>query len=113
MPSGLNELLASALCSPGRSKSGEEIRALSYIVARLFGGLGNQLFIYAMARALAVRNAVPLKLDTESGFRNDRTYGRKYLLDQFNIMDSRASAAESFLFPGVREFAGCGERPTR
>ena len=73
---------------------------MPYIVARLFGGLGNQLFIYAMARALAVRNGVPLKLDTESGFRNDRTYGRKYLLDQFNIQDSRASAAESFLFPG-------------
>ena len=30
------------------------------VIARLFGGLGNQLFIYAFAKALAERNGVPV-----------------------------------------------------
>ena len=37
---------------------------MSAIVVRLVGGLGNQLFQYAAGRAVAIRNGVPLKLDT-------------------------------------------------
>ena len=33
------------------------------IVVRLLGGLGNQMFQYSAARALALRHGVPLKLD--------------------------------------------------
>ena len=33
------------------------------IVARIFEGLGNQLFQYAMGRAMAEHFNVPLKLD--------------------------------------------------
>ncbi len=55
------------------------------IIARVFGGLGNQLFIYATARALALRNNVPLVLDATSGFKWDKTYNRIFLLDKFNI----------------------------
>ena len=32
-------------------------------IVRLIGGLGNQMFQYAMARAVAHRNNLPLKLD--------------------------------------------------
>ena len=44
------------------------------VIARISGGLGNQLFMYAFNRAMAQRNGVPLKLDVVSGFLRDRTY---------------------------------------
>ena len=59
------------------------------------GGLGNQLFIYAMARRLSLKNVVPLKLDIISGFKKD-CYRRKYLLKYFNIQAEMASPYESF-----------------
>lgn len=67
------------------------------IVVRLRGGLGNQLFMYAAARRLAVVNSVPLKLDTISGFKWDSCYNRVYLLNQFNIEADMASRRESCL----------------
>ena len=36
------------------------------IVSRLIGGLGNQMFQYAAGRALALRNGVPLFIDTRA-----------------------------------------------
>ncbi len=51
------------------------------IVVALDGGVGNQLFQYAAARALALRLGVPVGLDT-------RWYagrGRRYALDRFKI----------------------------
>ena len=51
------------------------------VIARLAGGLGNQLFMYAFNKALAERNGVPLKLDVEGGFRFEhRHYQRTHLL---------------------------------
>lgn len=41
------------------------------VVARIIGGLGNQMFIYATARALALRIDADLILDTQSGYKND------------------------------------------
>ena len=67
------------------------------IVARVTGGLGNQLFIYAAARRMALKNNVTLKLDTKSGFKWDVNYKRKYLLDKFNIYAQEASLRESYL----------------
>jgi hypothetical protein len=63
------------------------------IIARIMGGLGNQLFIYAAARALALRTGRPLKLDIINGFSEDR-FGRAFLLDHFPIHAVRASAEE-------------------
>jgi hypothetical protein len=54
------------------------------LLLRLRGGLGNQLFQYAAGRALALRNHVPLLLDTTSGFRGD-PYGRSYELGGFKV----------------------------
>ena len=48
------------------------------------GGLGNQLFIYAAARALALRTGRRLYLDIWRGYTAD-TYGRSYRLDRFPI----------------------------
>ena len=54
------------------------------LISRVCGGLGNQLFIYAFSRALALDNKCELQLDIYSGFRNDR-YSRKFKLSEFNI----------------------------
>lgn len=64
------------------------------IVARLFGGLGNQLFIYAAARRLALTNQAELIVDDVNGFRRDKHYKRHYQLDHFNISCRRATADE-------------------
>jgi hypothetical protein len=64
------------------------------IIPRLFGGLGNQLFIYATARRLAIVNNAELILDNVSGFVRDYTYRRSYQLDHFNISSRVATPAE-------------------
>ena len=69
------------------------------LVARLMGGLGNQLFIYAAALQFARKLDSSLVLDTVSGFYRDFTYRREYLLDQFSITAPDASRADCFLGP--------------
>ena len=69
------------------------------VIARVLGGLGNQLFIYAATRRLALTNNVPLKLDIISGFKWDSDFKRKYLLHQFNIQAEIASQWDSFVSP--------------
>lgn len=54
------------------------------VIAIVKGGLGNQLFIYAAARALALRTGRTLHLDTARGYTND-DYGRSYRLNRFPI----------------------------
>ena len=65
------------------------------VIARLKGGLGNQLFIYAAARRLSLKINVPLKLDITSGFERDY-YQRTYRLNHFNIKAEIASPYQSF-----------------
>ncbi|MFO7554347.1 MAG: alpha-1,2-fucosyltransferase [Desulfobacterales bacterium] len=60
------------------------------IIARIEGGLGNQMFIYAAARSLALHTGRMLKLDVHSVFDVD-TYGRSYQLRRFNIQAQEAS----------------------
>lgn len=69
------------------------------VIARLAGGLGNQLFMYAFNKAMAERNGVPLKLDSVGGFIRDRTYKRQHLLDQLLPREDLASRWQSRLFP--------------
>lgn len=57
------------------------------LVAIVKGGLGNQLFIYAAARALALRSGRRLYLDVLRGYTAD-DYGRSYRLDRFPIAAS-------------------------
>lgn len=71
------------------------------VIARLAGGLGNQLFMYAFAKALAVRNGVPLVLDSRSGFMRDRNYRRTYLLDHLIPPERQASRSQSRAWPLV------------
>jgi hypothetical protein len=50
------------------------------VCARLVGGLGNQMFIYAAARTLAIRSGARLVLDSRSGFKTDDRYRRTFQL---------------------------------
>lgn len=67
---------------------------MTKIISGIFGGLGNQLFIYAAARRLALVNHVELVLDDVNAFARDHQYRRNYQLDQFNIPCRKATAAE-------------------
>lgn len=64
------------------------------IIARIKGGLGNQLFCYAAARRLALVNNAELVIDHVTGFIRDHQYRRQYLLDHFNIPARKATPAE-------------------
>ena len=88
------------LCRAPRGVSRQVTRDPA-VIARVFGGLGNQLFCYAAARRLALANDVPLRLDMRSGFLRGR-YGREYLLDRFAIPCQQAGDWEAYLHPGGR-----------
>jgi len=67
------------------------------VIVKLTGGMGNQLFQYAMGRAVANRHNVPLKLDRHflDNQPNNQPFARRnYALDMFTINAGRASAAE-------------------
>ena len=64
------------------------------IIPRIFGGLGNQLFIYAAARRLAIVNDAELLIDDTSGFSYDKTYKRHYQLEHFTIPCHKCTMAE-------------------
>jgi hypothetical protein len=55
------------------------------LCVQLSGGLGNQMFQYAAARALAVRSKADLFLDTWSGFARDKEYKRHFELSRLAI----------------------------
>ena len=60
------------------------------IIARLAGGLGNQMFQYAFARTLSLRHNTPLKIDLS--FLKNRNMGpnfvyRNYELDIFHVVE--------------------------
>lgn len=67
---------------------------MSKVIARVYGGLGNQLFCYAAARRLALATSSELVLDDVSGFEHDYVYQRHYQLDHFNISCRKATPAE-------------------
>ncbi len=61
------------------------------IITNIFGGLGNQMFQYALGRHLAEKNNTELKLDL-SAFKDYKF--RKYELGSFNIIEKFAHPEE-------------------
>jgi hypothetical protein len=55
------------------------------IICRLSGGIGNQLFMYAACKSLAIRSDAELYIDSYSGFAGDASYKRVCVLSNFNI----------------------------
>jgi hypothetical protein len=66
------------------------------IITRLNGGLGNQLFQYAVGRHLAEINKTHLKIDTSLLSKNNDSslFNHKYALWPFNIKEDFASEEE-------------------
>jgi hypothetical protein len=72
---------------------------VSLVVTRLIGGLGNQMFQYATARALTLRCGSALKLDL-SGFDNvSGITPRRYDLAAFPL-DAALKALRTWLSSG-------------
>ncbi|MFG6665056.1 alpha-1,2-fucosyltransferase [Sulfitobacter sp. 916] len=65
-----------------------------FVVTRIKGGLGNQLFCYAAARSLSERLGATLVIDHVSGFGAHDKYNREYELDKFSIASDFASASQ-------------------
>ena len=79
------------------------------VIARIMGGLGNQMFQYSFGRALALRNDVPLKLDLTS---YDVSM-REYRLNRFRIVEEIASPAEVEKLTGIHRGSCFGARVRR
>jgi len=77
------------------------------VIVRLIGGLGNQLFQYALGRRIAYMHNVPLKLDI-SGFENYKLH--KYSLSHFNIMAGIASLDDVAPFRDKKGIGGLMSR---
>ena len=66
------------------------------VFIRIKGGLGNQLFQYAAAKAMAKRNNAELILDVYTGFYADR-YSRRFELHNF-LIDAKIDSYISVFF---------------
>ena len=68
------------------------------IIVFLRGGIGNQLFMYATARALSLKNDAELVVDDWSGFIIDKVYKRSFELKNFKIQARLVSKFEILFF---------------
>ena len=69
------------------------------IIVKLSGGLGNQMFQYAIGRKLSLKNKTILKLDISDYQRENNI--RKYELGNFNIVENFATEKE---IAGIHKF---------
>lgn len=81
------------------------------LTALLQGGLGNQLFQYAMARNLSLRLGAELSLDTTAGFIIDRRYKRSYELDCFRPHAQRDCFRHAASWLAFRALGRLSQRP--
>jgi hypothetical protein len=71
--------------------------AIRKIIVQMQGGIGNQLFQYAFARALSVQTGAELVIDDESGFIKDIKYKRKFGLAALDLPGRVATRNEKLL----------------
>lgn len=64
------------------------------IILKLVGGLGNQLFQYATARSISLRNGVEFKLDNNIYKESLNHDILRYKLNRFNVVENFASDEE-------------------
>ena len=70
---------------------------------RVWGGIGNQLFIYAFARCISLNWSGKVSLETYSGFSGDG-YHRAYKLDHFYTTLPKSKFSSSFFFSFNRKY---------
>lgn len=77
------------------------------IATTLFGGLGNQMFIYATVRAMALRNHTSMAFNLSRGFGRDLEYGRSLELSHFSLElpTSRLATFDYRLGRGVKRLS--------
>ena len=63
------------------------------VIVRLMGGLGNQMFQYALGRRIAEETEVEVKFDLSSGFKHD-PHRRRFALGALNTKIVRAESHE-------------------
>lgn len=68
------------------------------IISNIIGGLGNQLFQYAIGRKLSIMKNIPLKLDITKINKNEL---REYLLFHYNIAAEIATKEEIFRYKKI------------
>ena len=73
------------------------------IIAKLFGGLGNQMFQYAAGRYLAYKHNTNLKLDITAFKPVEGNPINYYQLNEFNIQENFATVEEVENLPLVKE----------
>ena len=81
------------------------------IIVKLMGGLGNQMFQYALGRTISLKIGAELKVDLSSFCKKSFRIKRYYMLDAFNIdvMSAtynevkRLKDGEKSKFPGIIE----------
>ena len=84
LPSSCNSIAANGDRKLEPFPSSELMKVVPSVTTQIRGGIGNQLFIYAMVRRLSFVNDVPLYLDTKAGFDGD-PFRRTCGLNVFNI----------------------------
>lgn len=72
------------------------------ITTTLRGGLGNQMFIYAMVRAMAIRNHTSMAFNLHNGFDNDFQFQRKLELQNLNVKIGGNAPLAVFDYKGAR-----------
>ena len=70
------------------------------VISDVHGGLGNQMFMYAIARAISLRIGAKLYLSYNKTDIPDQ-FGRLFELDRFNIAGETSNLAD-FAYPGAR-----------
>lgn len=72
------------------------------IATTLAGGLGNQMFMYAMVRATALRCNTDFAFNTKMGFKKDYTFKRTLALSLFPEIQLNISKISTFDYYGGR-----------
>lgn len=75
------------------------------LISRVFGGIGNQLFIYALSKSLSHRKNYQLSFDEITGYLKDK-YDRTYILDKIfiDVRKNNFSLYKKFLIIVLRYF---------
>jgi hypothetical protein len=79
------------------------------IIMKIIGGLGNQMFQYALGRRLSEEKGFPLKLDI-SKFEKEGVTKRTYSLGVFNLHVEFASKNESDKLMVSKKWKSCLNR---
>ena len=75
------------------------------IATTIRGGLGNQMFIYAATRAMALRNETDMTFNLHYGFEMDYQFHRKLELSHLNVDWGKTNIMATFDYKQARAIA--------